>query len=388
MPTLRISQLPLATAPLTGTEVVPVVQAGVTRQTAVSTLAPYINVKAYGAAGNGVADDTTAIQAAIVAAETAGQGAVYFPGGVYRTTAQLRIRRPVAILGSNAATGETGANARGSLILCQATTGNAAFLVEPDASAAIWGLIIRDLGINGNATADGIVLSVADLVYLIRIITGDAIPYGESGDGAKVNPYASALDVNAEMVDGNMVITTNSSSDLGAGHLVFQYTGLTVGAPTTNTGLDVKSNAANGELRVLVYSMQHNTVNAGVTQFVTIPVEGNGSIELVSAEFSDAAGNLMATTMFRVAPPTAFELMQNYPNPFNASTQIRFALPVASNWSLNIYNVAGQIVKSFEGSSEAGVVSVNWNADVASGIYFYKLTADNFTATKKMVLMK
>lgn len=162
MPTLRISQLPLATAPLTGTEVVPVVQAGVTRRTAVNTLAPYINVKAYGAVGNGVADDTTAIQAAIVAAETAGQGAVYFPGGVYRTTAQLRIRRPVAILGSNAATGETGANARGSLILCQATTGNAAFLVEPDASAAIWGLIIRDLGINGNATADGIVLSGAN----------------------------------------------------------------------------------------------------------------------------------------------------------------------------------------------------------------------------------
>ena len=260
------------------------------------------------------------------------------------------------------------------------------FIYGPD---AVWDPIYFENQILAtDINDDGIVTTVADLVYLIRIITGDAIPYGESGDGAKVNPYASALDVNAEMVDGNMVITTNSSSDLGAGHLVFHYTGLTVGAPTTNTGLDVKSNAANGELRVLVYSMQHNTVNAGVTQFVTIPVEGNGSIELVSAEFSDAAGNLMATTMFRVAPPTAFELMQNYPNPFNASTQIRFALPVASNWSLNIYNVAGQIVKSFEGSSEAGVVSVNWNADVASGIYFYKLTADNFTATKKMVLMK
>jgi hypothetical protein len=234
---------------------------------------------------------------------------------------------------------------------------------------------------------DGIVTTVADLVYLIRILTGDAVPYGESGE-AKVNPYASALDVNAEMVDGSMVVTTNSSTALGAGHLVFRYTGLTVGAPTTNSGLDVKANAANGELRVLVYSMEHNTIDAGTTQFVTIPVEGIGSIELVEAEFSDASGSLMGTTMHRVTPPTEFALMQNYPNPFNASTQIRFALPVASNWSLNIYNVAGQIVDSFDGSAEAGVVSVSWNADVASGIYFYKLTAGNFTATKKMVLMK
>ncbi len=234
---------------------------------------------------------------------------------------------------------------------------------------------------------DGIVATVADLVYLIRIITGDAIPYGPSGE-YKINPYANAMDVNTEMVDGNLVITTSSSTDLGAGHLVFHYTGLTVGAPETNTGLDVKSNAANGELRVLVYSMEHNTVGAGVTEFVTIPVEGNGTIELVNAEFSDEIGNLITVNTHRVAPPTAFELMQNYPNPFNASTQIRFALPVASNWSLNIYNVAGQIVETFAGSAEAGIVSVNWNADVASGIYFYKLDTKDFSATKKMVLMK
>lgn len=159
MPALRISQLPLATTPLTGTEVVPVVQSGITRRAPVNALTPFINVKSYGAIGNGAADDTTAIQAAIVAAETAGQGALYFPGGVYRTTAQLRVRRPISICGTNAATGETGANQRGALILCEATAGNAAILVQPDAAAAIWGLIIRDISINGNAVADGIVLS-------------------------------------------------------------------------------------------------------------------------------------------------------------------------------------------------------------------------------------
>jgi len=235
---------------------------------------------------------------------------------------------------------------------------------------------------------DGIVLTVADLVYLIRIITGDAQPFPESGEGAKLNPYAAALEVSSEMVDGRMVVTTNSSSDLGAGHLVFRYTGLTMGTLETTTEMTVGSSAANGELNVLVYSMAGNSVEAGTNELVSIPTEGNGMIELVEASFSDAEGSLMTVNLHRIAPPTAFALMQNYPNPFNANTMIRFALPVASDWSMKIYNVAGQVVKSFEGSSEAGIVSVAWNADVASGIYFYKLTAGDFTATKKMVLMK
>jgi len=233
--------------------------------------------------------------------------------------------------------------------------------------------------------ADGVPGNVADLVYLIRIITGDAMPFPT---GAKLNPYAVGLDVNSELVDGQMVITTNSTSDLGAGHLVFRYTGLTMGLPETNTDMTVRAHADNGTLRVLVFSMKGNRIDAGVTELVSIPTEGNGTIELVDASFSDASGALMTVDLHRVAPPAAFELMQNYPNPFNASTMIRFALPDASDWSLKVYNVAGQVVESFAGSAEAGYVSVTWNADVASGIYFYRLTAGNFTATKKMVLMK
>jgi len=231
---------------------------------------------------------------------------------------------------------------------------------------------------------DGIVATVADLVYLIRIITGDAQPFPNSGE-YKVNPYASAMDVNTEMVNGQMVVTTNSTSDLGAGFMVFNYTG-TIGVPTTESDMTVRYSAENGELRVLVYSMGGNTIDAGVSDFVSIPVDG--VLELVESSFSDASGSLMTVDLHRVEPPKAFELSQNYPNPFNASTMIRFAVPTACNWTMNIYNVAGQVVETMNGSAEAGYVSVNWNADVASGIYFYKLQAGDFTATKKMVLMK
>ncbi|MCP4597928.1 T9SS type A sorting domain-containing protein [Neptuniibacter sp.] len=87
--------------------------------------------------------------------------------------------------------------------------------------------------------------------------------------------------------------------------------------------------------------------------------------------------------------PTEFSLSQNYPNPFNPSTSIELALPVASNYLLEIYNIAGQKVESFSGYSEAGIVNVIWEAsNAASGVYFYKVSAGTFEATKKMVLIK
>ncbi|OGC76239.1 MAG: hypothetical protein A2145_01120 [candidate division Zixibacteria bacterium RBG_16_40_9] len=92
--------------------------------------------------------------------------------------------------------------------------------------------------------------------------------------------------------------------------------------------------------------------------------------------------------------PQSFALSQNYPNPFNASTTIKFALPVSSDVSLKIYNVAGQLVKEYKQQMNAGYRSITWdgtnmNGDVvASGVYFYKLQAADFAKTLKMTLLK
>ncbi len=89
------------------------------------------------------------------------------------------------------------------------------------------------------------------------------------------------------------------------------------------------------------------------------------------------------------ALPKEFALNQNFPNPFNPSTKIELAMPVASEWEITIYNIAGQKVEEFSGFSAAGVVSVEWNASgYSSGMYLYKATAGTFTTTKKMVLLK
>ena len=87
--------------------------------------------------------------------------------------------------------------------------------------------------------------------------------------------------------------------------------------------------------------------------------------------------------------PTDFALSQNYPNPFNPATSIELALPIACNYQLDIYNVVGQKVKTFTGFSEAGIVTIQWDAsEYTSGVYFYRVSAGSFTATKKMVLVK
>ncbi len=90
-----------------------------------------------------------------------------------------------------------------------------------------------------------------------------------------------------------------------------------------------------------------------------------------------------------------FVLEQNYPNPFNPSTSINFYLPQAGNVSVEIFNIAGQRVRTIaDGTYSAGQHQVEWNgisedgSAVASGIYFYRLRTDDFTATKKMMLMK
>lgn len=87
--------------------------------------------------------------------------------------------------------------------------------------------------------------------------------------------------------------------------------------------------------------------------------------------------------------PGSFALHQNFPNPFNPATMITFDQPVASTYTLTVYNILGQRVGGFTGSAAAGVVSLQWDAgDNPSGVYFYRLSAGNFTATRKMVVLK
>jgi hypothetical protein len=231
---------------------------------------------------------------------------------------------------------------------------------------------------------DGTPQTIADLVYLIGIITGDKQPYDS---GYKINPYAYGANV-SYMIGSDMVVTAYAPVEVAGAAFTFRHTG-ELGEVTSNIdGMTVRSFDNGDELRVLVYSMDNNVMTAGANDLFTVPVSQDANVELVDVQFADASGSPMSVVTAKGGVPTAYELFQNYPNPFNAGTQIRFALQAETDWSLKIYNVTGQVVDQYTGHNAAGMVSLHWDAKVASGIYFYKLSADNFTDTKKMVLMK
>jgi hypothetical protein len=88
--------------------------------------------------------------------------------------------------------------------------------------------------------------------------------------------------------------------------------------------------------------------------------------------------------------PVAFALQQNYPNPFNPSTTIAFELPKSAAVRLVVYNQLGQEVATIiSGFQDAGLHSVVWDASgYASGVYYYRMEAGEFVATKRLLLLK
>jgi hypothetical protein len=88
--------------------------------------------------------------------------------------------------------------------------------------------------------------------------------------------------------------------------------------------------------------------------------------------------------------PNTYNLNQNYPNPFNPTTKIKFSLPKSEFVILKIYDVAGRLVSTLvEGRQEAGQFEYTFDASqLSSGVYFYRLEAGNFSASKSMMLVK
>jgi hypothetical protein len=230
--------------------------------------------------------------------------------------------------------------------------GMAAFETNPEGQKAA-----------SDVNADGIPLSVADLVYLIRVIVGDILPID------KLNPNM----VEAHFGHDGQLVTVDV--ELGAALFVLEGK-VDVSLAQDAAHMDLKSGIVNGNTHALVYSFDAGATFSGNI----LNTEGR----LISVEAADYNSSAYKT----IALPTSFSV-ENYPNPFNAATTISMALPVATNWNLTIYNVAGQKVAEFAGFAEACINNVVWDASAsASGIYFYKVTTDNGSMTKKMVLLK
>jgi flagellar hook assembly protein FlgD len=87
--------------------------------------------------------------------------------------------------------------------------------------------------------------------------------------------------------------------------------------------------------------------------------------------------------------------MQNHPNPFSSNTHIDYTLAKSGNVTLSIFNVNGELVRTIQnGHQVAGNYSIDWNGlnnsgnPAHSGVYFYRLQTEGFTATQKMFMLR
>lgn len=112
--------------------------------------------------------------------------------------------------------------------------------------------------------------------------------------------------------------------------------------------------------------------------------------EVIISQFTYNPASGGTESVDQVSVPAALELRQNYPNPFNPSTVINYNLLRAGMVTLNVYDLKGRRVATLvDSAKEAGQYSLVWDAaDLASGIYFYRLSSGGESQTRKMILLK
>jgi len=168
-------------------------------------------------------------------------------------------------------------------------------------------------------------------------------------------------------------------------------------APVSCANVNIKLSTDGGN--TFSTTLLANTPNDG-SETVNLPMVSTTTarIKVEAADnifFDISNANFTITTATGVpnqeAKPIEFRLMQNYPNPFNPTSMINFAIPQKSRVSLYIYDISGKLVMKMidnEIKTEGNYTYEFDGTELPSGMYFYKLTAGNFTETKKMVLIK
>jgi hypothetical protein len=208
----------------------------------------------------------------------------------------------------------------------------------------------------------------------------------------------------------SLPVEVASEADMAGLMLRFRYDAevLTHGEPVLtgrSVGLDVDYGVVDGELVVLVSSLSGQVIEAGAGTVVRVPfevaegVEAELAIEMVEPLVFTADEQVFfgegSVVVLKIEDliPGQFSLAQNYPNPFNPTTDIRYEIADSRypiHTTLKVYNVLGQEVAILvDGVQAPGYYSVTWDAaEMPSGVYFYRLQANVYTATKRMVLMK
>jgi hypothetical protein len=240
---------------------------------------------------------------------------------------------------------------------------------------------------------NGIFLTVSDLAYMVRVVVDGNLP------NSKIDPVFLHMNVITRQQEGLSTVIADASGSIAVAHFVYDigpglYDVIPSLAPQADN-MSLKYHVTGDKLRVLVFNVGNEKVEAGSEPIIHISHAGEGRLHLTEAQFADYDGRLYKSVDLSPQVPGGFTLDQNYPNPFNPTTNIGFALPLAADVKLDIYNTLGRHVRTVVNSRlEAGEHTVVWDGEstdgtrVASGVYLYRLQVGDYTETKKMILLK
>ena len=223
-----------------------------------------------------------------------------------------------------------------------------------------------------DANVDGITLTVADLVYIIRKVVGDWNPRPVPPDETMMARF-SIHD-----------ITLSVETPVPIGALLLMFDGSV--SPTLSphiSQMSILSASENGLTRILIYSLQ-----PGLAIETGDLLTGIGGASLISAEASDYNGFILKTD--RSFPKVkGFVLFQNSPNPFSGITTMFINIPESTTIGITIHDWAGRKVYELENAYSPGLVAVRWDArNLPEGIYIAAVTAGDKKGTLYMTLSR
>lgn len=229
-----------------------------------------------------------------------------------------------------------------------------------------------------DVNADGIPLTVADYACLVKRAVG------EGQWECPTSPVAAHL-VNK---DGTL------SVDVPLSIATFAFRG-TVIPQLLAAGVYLQYAYHDSNTYVLVH---RSLVSGQAASFSGDFLKANGEIISLSMASADGAPVVVdnptaVNDRNNDNLPATFALHQNYPNPFNGGTTVGFDLPRAAEVQFDVVNILGEVVYAISQRFPAGRHQVQWDGTsngrtAASGVYYYRLRAGEFTSTKKMMLLK
>ncbi|MBS1552595.1 MAG: T9SS type A sorting domain-containing protein [Bacteroidetes bacterium] len=166
----------------------------------------------------------------------------------------------------------------------------------------------------------------------------------------------------------------------------------TTTSETNNSGFGIERSNENQDWRNIGFVKGHGTTTATNNyEFSDKGLNpGKYNYRLKQLDYNGNYKYYNLSEEVLIGSPEKFSLSQNYPNPFNPVTVINYELPFNSNVQLKVYDISGkEVITLVNGFKEAGRYDVTFDgSNFASGVYYYKITSDNFSSVKKMFLIK